>query len=244
MTRFSAPDVYQCPKCHGYLLWAGLLSFNTYGIRTTWSDGAAPLTELLDSCAIRCCPSCSTVLWKEDLAAIGTLPRAPRPLGPLARMLAMWGGDKHGQLRAHREWDHLPPGWKNAENGRYLEFADLQSALSGVTSSSPDREMFLRRRFWWATNDHARQRSDGSPVAEQPLVGDAERTANMVRLIELLEASECGIAERAELLRQLGRFDEAMNLLRSDAPEIRSSANAAWTLRWAKARDAELKCHP
>jgi hypothetical protein len=35
MTRFSDPDVHQCPDCQGYLLWPNMKSFSTYGIKTT-----------------------------------------------------------------------------------------------------------------------------------------------------------------------------------------------------------------
>lgn len=60
-------------------------------------------------------------------------------------------------------------------------------------------------------------------------------------MIELHGIAGSGLAERAELLRNLGQFENAINLLRSGAPEIGSSPTAAWTLRWAKAGDADVK---
>jgi hypothetical protein len=74
-----------------------------------------------------------------------------------------------------------------------------------MTVPNPDREMFIRRRIWWATNDYRRMRSDGSLVIENPVASDAERVANMVRMIGIHEAAGSRIPERAELLRQLGR---------------------------------------
>lgn len=241
MTRFAAPAVYQCPECSGYLLWTRLISFNTYGISTSWSDGAAPLTGVLDSCSVTCCPSCSAMLWNKDLEAIGVLPRKPPRIGRITRTLSGWNGDKHGHLCAEREWADLPPEWKVAARGRSLGYPDLQRALRDMNTLTPDREMFIRRRIWWATNDHTRLRSDGTRAAAEPVASDADRKANMVRMIELHEAAEGNIAEHTELLRQLGQFDEAIRLLTSGAPEIRTSADAAWILRWAKAGDADLK---
>lgn len=241
MTRFAAPDVYQCPNCSGYLLWAGLMSFNTYGITTSWSDGAAPLTGILDSCSVSCCPSCSAVLWKSDLEALGVLPDEPRPIGRLTRMLAGWNGDKHGHLRAEREWKELPDEWKVAERGKWVDYHVLQHALTNKVAANHGRELFLRRRMWWATNNHIRLHSDGSRVTEVPVAPEEDRRANMLRMIEIHEAAGSGLAERAELLRQLGRFDDAIRLLTSGAAEIRASTTAAWTLGWAKAGDAEVK---
>ena len=241
MTRFSSPDVHQCPNCKSYLLWAGLMSFNTFGITTSWSDGAESWTGMLDSCSVTCCPSCSTVLWKADLEVVGVLPHEPRPFSRLTRMLARWNGDKHGHLRAEREWKELPPAWKLAERGRRIQYPDLQGALLAMPAPNPEREMFLRRRIWWATNDHIRLRSDGSRVAEVPVTAEADRRANILRMIEIHEAAGSGLAERAELLRHLCQFDDAIRLLTSGVPEIRASENAAWTLRWARAGDAEVK---
>ena len=192
-------------------------------------------------CSVVCCPVCSIALWNDDLQALGILPRKPPGLSWVARMLAIWNGDKDGHLQAIREWEDIPSEWKAAEHGRSLKYSDLQCALRDASALSSDREMFIRRRMWWATNDHTRLRSDATSVLKQPVADDADRKANMMRMIELHDATGTGISERAELLRQLGRFDDAILLLKSGAPEIRASADAAWILRWAKAGDADLK---
>ena len=241
MTNFTRPDVHQCPDCQGYLLWPNLKSFNTYGTATTWSDGAAPLRGMLDGCTARSCPTCRAVLWKKDLEVLGTLTTAPRPVRPLSRKLAEWFGDKHGYLRAEDEWAAIPAAWKDAEHGARLEYSDMQRALMAMHALDRDSEMFLRRRIWWATNDHIRRHPDGSRVTEEPITAEADRQANMLRLIELHETARGAFAERAELLRHLGRFEDAISLLTSGASEIRDSSTAAWTLRWAKAGDADVK---
>lgn len=169
------------------------------------------------------------------------LPSEPRPLGRLTRILASWNGDKDSHLRAEREWKELSPAWKVAELGRRIQYPDLQGALLALPALNTEREMFLCRRIWWATNDHIRLRSDGSRVTEVPVAPESERRANMLRMIEIHEAAGSGLAERAELLRHLGQFDDAIRLLTSGAPEIRASENAAWTLRWAKAGDDRVK---
>jgi hypothetical protein len=47
----------------------------------------------------------------------------------------------------------------------------------------------------------------------------------MTRMIELHQAANNGVVERAELLRQLGRFDDAIRLLTSGAPETKIPGN-------------------
>jgi hypothetical protein len=239
MTSFTHPDVHQCPVCQGYLLWPNLKSFSTFGIKTTWSDGAAPLRGILDGSTARSCPKCRAVLWKKDLHVLGTLTNAPRPIRPFCRKLAQWFGDKRGYLRKEDEWAAIPPTWKAAEHGDRLEYTDMQRAL--LAMRDPDREMFLRRRIWWKTNDHIRRHPDGPPVTEVPVASELDRRANMLRMIELHEAGGSGLAERAELLRNLGRFEDAIRLLISGASEIRHSSTAAWTLRWAKAGDSDVR---
>jgi hypothetical protein len=241
MTRFSVPDIHQCPDCHGYFLWPNLKSFNTFGIKTTWSDGASPMGGMLDGSTARACPTCRAVLWKKDLEVLGTLKSAPRPIRPFCRKLAEWFGDKHGYLRREDEWATMPAAWKEAEHGDRLEYTDLQRALVATRESDRDREIFLRRRIWWKTNDHIRRHPDGSRVTEAPIAPEPERQANMMRLIELHNIVGNAFAERAELLRNLGRFDDAIDLLRSGTPEIRSSSTAAWILRWAKAGDTDVR---
>lgn len=217
------------------------MSLNTFGLKTSWSDGAQSWTGMLDSCSVRCCPSCNVVLWKAELDVVGILPPEPWPLGWFMRLLAKWDGDKAGHLRAEREWNELPPAWKLAEHGRRIQYPALQRTILAMAASNPEREIFLRRRIWWATNDHIRLRIDGSPVAEVSVADEADRRANMLRMIEIHEAAGSGLAERAELFRQMGQFDDAIRLLTSGAAEVRASENAAWTLRWAKAADPEVK---
>lgn len=241
MTRFSYPEVHQCPDCHGYLLWSNLKSFSNYSVTATWSDGAAPLGGMLDGSAARACPTCRAVLWKKDLEVLGTLTSAPRPIGPFSRKLAKWFGDRNGYLHAEAEWNATPAAWKEAKHGGQLEYPDMQRALVAMRKPDTDRELFLRRRIWWMTNDHVRRHPDGSRVATEPVASESYRRANMLRMIELLELAGSGLAERAELMRNLGRFEETIGLLRSGASEIRSSSTAAWTLRWAKAGDADVK---
>lgn len=173
------------------------------------------------------------------MEALGKLCHEPAPLRRFTRMLAEWNGDREYYLKAERAWLGQPPAWATAKQGRQLSYEDLQRALEGATDRC--RELYLRRRIWRVTNDHLRRSGNGPCGTNVPITSEAERRLNMTRLIALHLAADSNIVERAELMRQLGQFDAAILLLKSGAPEIRRSENAAWILRWAKAGDAEVK---
>lgn len=75
-----------------------------------------------------------------------------------------------------------------------------------------DEEKRLRVLAWWRYNDEFR--ADSGRPARRPWKLPPEARANLERLIALLdydEISECIM--RAEALRQLSRFSEAMEIL-------------------------------
>jgi hypothetical protein len=99
----------------------------------------------------------------------------------------------------------------------------------------PDREEYLRRRLWWASNDHLRLES-GSPALET----DVAR-ANMERLLALLPFDSRTL-ERVELYRQLGHFQTAIELIPLLMPD--DWRKAQLQQRWAKAKDSTMRVIP
>jgi len=112
---------------------------------------------------------------------------------------------------------------------------DYIDALAQIVPLVPERERYLRRRLWWASNDHLRRES-GSP----PLEADAART-NMERLLDLLP-STADVLERVELYRQLGRFQEALDLIAFVPSD--QQAKARLQQQWAEAGDSTMRVIP
>jgi len=82
----------------------------------------------------------------------------------------------------------------------YMEFLE-----KGV--SDPGKERYLRLRAWWAGNDTRRETEHKAPLSE------AERT-NLTAAAGLLdEVDQEDRLMKAEIMRELGRFDEAKKLL-------------------------------
>jgi hypothetical protein len=125
---------------------------------------------------------------------------------------------------------------KEAE--RLVGLNTTQDYLDALTQSIPllpDREEYLRRKLWWASNDYLRRESN-TPTLE----ANAAR-ANMTRLLDLLPTTGRTL-ERVELYRQLGRFQEALDLIPSVPSDQWVEANLQQ--QWSEAGDSTMKGIP
>jgi len=243
MTRLAPPTLHQCPACAGYFKRSVLVSLHFYDDVPEWSDGMSGQWWAGASAPVGRCPACRNVVWVDDAIAVMQAPQEPRQIGPMARLWHRITGDKRGRLRDERKWALLPTGIKQAKNIDRLECADdFIEALAALPAADDDgREVYLRRRLWWASSDHQRVRVDGMLVTSSPAVAAAPALANRLRLLELLEHDPKAQVERGELLRQLGRFDEAVAVLKAVKPDGYSEVMAVKIERLAAAGITELQ---
>jgi hypothetical protein len=214
MSRASAPAVYQCPDCAAFLLQArpGLFHFSG---RPEWSDDS-PSTRYRPLVK---CPACLGIFWLEDIEPLGELQREPKP------SLA------------------VPAGWESASYLAAVDFDDVTFVLQHSAGLGHERLVWLRRHIWWSLNDRQRTRSDGTPVPDVPSIASADEQANQEALLALLQQCELQARDRVdagELLRQLGRFDEAIAVLRSVVPDGHSEVRASKIERLARKGDRRL----
>lgn len=90
----------------------------------------------------------------------------------------------------------------------HLKPEEYPHALASDVSTNPDIEKYLRTRYWWEMNHKCRFRSKakhGFAVKQQQYV------ENLLALLGLLQEDQ--ILMRAEILRNLQRFDECIELL-------------------------------
>lgn len=97
-----------------------------------------------------------------------------------------------------------------------------------------DREVYVRRRPWWASNDHRHLRVDGAPIALHPTVDPAQAHTNVLRILELFANDSSKRVEPGKLLRQLRRFDEAVAVLKAVKPDGQSEVKANKIQRLAR----------
>lgn len=240
MTRFADPLVVQCPHCGSHVLKSRLASFNDYGA-TTWSDGYSSAWGLNSISAIARCPSCRNVFWFEDAKELGPLPREPMPMSWFGRMVEKLTGDKNGRLEKQRIWCAVPSEWKNAQAVDYTGFPDLLATLKDTEHLTPLREANVRRKIWWNSSDHLRRRRDGAPMRVAPILSDTDTKENLQALLDLHERGIVNMpVENAEILRQLGRFEDAVTLLQSVSSDDAKSEILSKIMQFARDKDASI----
>jgi hypothetical protein len=241
MTRFAPPILYQCPACADYFKRSGFRSLHFDDEIPDWSDGRNGNWWARESGSVGRCPSCSGIVWIDDAEKLMPAPQEPRPIGPISRVWHLVIGDRNGRLREEREWKVLPAGVQQAEYFDGLVHAhDFIEALTSFSSDAQDRETYLRRRIWWASSDHLRGQRGVSLIA-LPSVAEDVAHANMQRLLELFEHDPKEQVARGELLRRLGRFDEAVAVLKAVKPDGHSEIKAIKIGRLAAAGIADVR---
>jgi len=109
------------------------------------------------------------------------------------------------QIGSMSKWESLDvfPGAKDHE----APSPDDLFALVDQNILDPDKQRYVRMRAWWAGNDGRRSEPDGKPLS------DRERW-NLEALAATLPGEvDDALLLKAEVLRELGRFDEACELL-------------------------------
>jgi hypothetical protein len=213
MTSLSDPMLIQCPKCLGYLQKR---EFASGGGRESfiWSDGyASGSVSSMFQPLVRC-PLCREVHWGQDAKVLGLLLQKPRPMSRLGIFYAKLTGDKNGLLAEQERWNNTKDELKNPPGGMSTEFSDLLMALNAREGLTTAREALLRRKIWWANNTYQRLQVDGTPILPAPLLTEVEAKLNMLELLKLHDDGDIDAPmEKAEILRQFGRFEEAIEAL-------------------------------
>lgn len=111
--------------------------------------------------------------------------------------------------------------WKNAPCPEFPAEADFLNALS-ATNLTSEKTLFLRRRAWWFANDPART----NPAAAH---FSPAQVKHLTALANLLEGKDGGLRiQRAEIFRELGKFDDCAALLQQPFKEDWQKKNAAF----------------
>lgn len=243
MTSFHASAVYQCPSCQGFVLRRRMRTLNFSGMRD-WSDGAPTAWWSAGLQPLVRCPTCTRAFWIEDLEALGELPYQPRPIGRVERVLARWRSDPKGRLQEEREWLQVPAGWKAAKEADQVRLHDIAVMLAQPNGLDRDKLLWLRRRIWWTLNDRFRSLPDGAPAPDLQAMPGLDDLANMRELLALLEQGEMSardMVEKGELLRQLGHFYDAVDVLKAVPADCYNEVRAVRIEALARAGDRVVR---
>lgn len=117
----------------------------------------------------------------------------------------------------HAEDEDPHPEWDDLEFAKEPSETDYFEAIENGVGDTPEKLRYLHIRLWWAGNDVIRKNPDKSLP---------EKHLNNLKALEVLldEDDPDERLMRAEVCRELGKFDESMRLLRFVFPDDYQSA--------------------
>lgn len=180
------PDIIiACPSCGTLTRKPSLMSGNTFGA-IYWTDGKmeAPMLPILP--AIVGCPSCGRTYWFEDAEEVG-------------------------EIKFFTDNTSVPAEWRAASKPITLDEEKLLDAIDEGMATTTEKEEYLRLMAWHAFNDRFRG-DEHHGKDPQP----SERQArNMQEIVDLFCDSDNWdyLLISAEAARQLGDFQQAMNII-------------------------------
>lgn len=122
-----------------------------------------------------------------------------------------------GKMHAFGEENGGKEKWEEVEYAVTPSEADYLAALTSGIANTEEKMRYVRKRLWWTGNDRIR-RGDAQPLSEV-------HVRNLEALALLLpEADPINRLMKAEAMRELSRFDEALSLLAKPFPDQYSSA--------------------
>ncbi len=106
------------------------------------------------------------------------------------------------------------------EQGKFKDAREYESpsledyfALIANGVGDPQKERYARLRAWWAGNDERRTNAGGTPMSPR-------EAANVMAFAHTLDESDADdLVMKAEAMRELGRFDDALSLLAKSVDE-------------------------
>ncbi|QJE00482.1 hypothetical protein HH212_11005 [Massilia forsythiae] len=134
--------------------------------------------------------------------------------------------------------------WGTARHVDYAGFDDVVHVLSRSKGVSFNWVLWLRKRIWWDLNDRYRRRADGSPWPGLPNWPVAAERKNMEVMLHMLQDGEARpgcMIQQGELLRLLGRFDEAIAVLRAVPVDGHSEVRAVKIEKLARGCDSLVR---
>ncbi len=190
---------YECISCKKTIVITTINSGNTFGARY-WTDGYMKANMLPDSPRHRKCPHCGKLFWVEDLKKLGEV-------------------DNDGEIEK---------AWGRSKIALEFEVSDYLLALENKFARTIEENKYLRTYAWWKFNDIQRwkqperrffRRSNYEHIPEETFYKNLEVLEKM-----LDESIKSERLQKAEIARELGRFEECGDLLNFDFDESLNDA--------------------
>jgi hypothetical protein len=230
--------IKKCSACGQMIEEWTIMSGNDVGA-VYWTDGECFAMMLPDLPELVKCPRCGELLWIYELELLGEkeghsafrvrelLLAKQEPAGGKAGDLA---GEDRGKMGNRRKDFSGSLPYNDPAAADY--FAMLKKGVSGSA-----KVLYLRLKGWRAGNDERRESAECPGMFKTPGGGanpplSNDEIENMRVLADLLkEKKHDERLLKAEIMRELGLFDQALALLaRPFKPELKSIAAFIWEL--------------
>lgn len=200
------PILYKkCSECSVIFKERAFGSGNTFGA-TYWTDGQMNAPMMVDDMSLAICPNCKTPVWLEELETVGST----------TPWLSYFSDAEH-QAEAEKENSEIAK--LGATDAKFCLglFSDDYYCLLKKGIKDPKKELYIRLQLWWEENDLRRESRRIFEMRE-------EEIWNLQALIVLLdESDEQQLMMKAEALREIGKFKDALLILdKSTNPEFAS----------------------
>lgn len=190
------PDqIIACPQCQGLAKYMTLMSGNTIGAQV-WTDGKQVAPMLPHPPAVVKCRHCGECYWLADAEEVGTVDP--------------WGS----------EAQQVSPAWATAEEVQEPIEEEYYAAMEKGLPTDSEQERHLRVLAWWRSNDAFREDPRAPTGGNRSSPGPWRK--NLEALVNLLpDRDHSTRLMKAEVLRELGEFDAAKQVLdRIDSSKV------------------------
>ena len=211
MTSYQI-DIKQCPKCGCEFTAWEVASCNTFGAKF-YTDGFVKGPMYDRGSPVLICPGCEIYFWREDVPTRESMSDNKYFINHVANS-AERSFPNSGWVQGHHYEDMVRQSfWRN-----------------------PEEEKYIRKRAWWLHNSAYRDDST------QEFRLTTEQEENMRRLVQLLDTDDPDESlMKAEILRELGQFDECLKLLANPFDErLLQTVNVIKDLAHNRKRKVEL----
>ncbi len=187
----NGPDqIIACPHCAILVKYETFISGNNGGAQS-WTDGKTVFPMLPQPPSVIKCYSCKDFYWLAEAKEIGTC--------------YTW----------RENTEPVDESWLAAKNIEEPSATEYYEAIDSGFAKNRNQETFLRKLAWWKRNDAFRDNLPDQKESQSQITDTDIK--NMEALHELLKEEKDHRIQMtsAELLRHLGRFDEAKEILKS-----------------------------
>jgi hypothetical protein len=175
--------ILQCSECSRCFKRGTLSSGNNFG-RKYWTDGEFTGSRFYAPPQLVKCPHCQMIIWLQDQNKVNEIPNYLTFLGK--------------ETKADKSLTDLP----FYEDASETELA----AFLEVNSPQTDREAHARTMLWRLGNNKRRTGVE-SPLSDLEI-------KNLQKLVEISSAHDDeSVLLKIEMLRELGKFEDAQKLL-------------------------------